>query len=70
MLLADREFVGEAWFRFLIEENIPFIIRVKKNSKVEGLRNGYAVPIVELLRKTGRKKTEKNYRIILWGRYS
>lgn len=31
-LLADREFIGEPWFRFLITENIPFIIRVKKTS--------------------------------------
>jgi len=29
-LLADREFIGDAWFQFLVKENIPFIIRVKK----------------------------------------
>lgn len=67
VLLADREFIGEDWFRFLIEENIPFVIRVKRNSKVEGLRNGYAVPIEELLKRLGRKKTEKNCPVILWG---
>lgn len=67
VLLADREFIGESWFRFLIEENTPFIIRTKQNFKVKGLRNGYAVPIVELLKKLGRKKMEKNYPIVLWG---
>lgn len=37
VLLADREFIGEPWFRFLIEENIPFIIRVKQNFMTQGL---------------------------------
>ena len=32
VLLADREFIGTQWFRFLIEQKIPFIIRVKQNS--------------------------------------
>lgn len=41
VLLADREFVGELWFRFLIEQEIPFIIRIKQNSMAEGLRKGY-----------------------------
>lgn len=30
-LLADREFVGVRWFRYLCEHNIPFVIRVKEN---------------------------------------
>lgn len=66
VLLADREFIGEAWFRFLIEEEIPFVIRVKKNFMVEGIRNGYAIPIGALLRKLGRKKKLENQKVILW----
>lgn len=34
-LLADREFVGEKWFSWLIAENIPFWIRIKENFLVE-----------------------------------
>lgn len=30
-LLADREFVGENWFRYLIKRKIPFYIRVREN---------------------------------------
>ncbi len=30
-ILADREFIGEEWFRYLMEVNIPFIIRIKDN---------------------------------------
>lgn len=66
VLLADREFIGEAWFRFLIEEGIPFIIRVKQNFMVEGIRNGYAVPIGTLVRNLGRKRKLNNQKVVLW----
>lgn len=31
-LLADREFIGDAWLGWLIKERIPFIIRIRNNS--------------------------------------
>ena len=67
VLLADREFIGEAWFRFLIEENIPFVVRIKEGYLVEGIRDGYRVPIRELLKKLGHKKKILNHPIVLWG---
>jgi hypothetical protein len=66
VLLADREFIGEKWFRFLIEQGIPFIIRIKQNSMAEGIRQGYPVPVAALLDHLGRKKAIKNYSIVLW----
>lgn len=30
MLLADREFIGQEWFAFLVERKIPFAIRLKE----------------------------------------
>ena len=30
-MLADREFVGDIWFRELIKLKVPFYIRVKEN---------------------------------------
>lgn len=52
-LLADREFVGAKWFKWLNTENIPFYIRIKNNTvttnsqglevDIEGLFNGLAV---------------------------
>ena len=30
-LLADREFIGEKWFRFLVEKGIKFHIRIPKS---------------------------------------
>lgn len=67
ILLADREFIGEAWFRFLIEQDIPFLIRVKQNSMVTGVRKGYAVPISTLVGQLGCRKAIKNHPVILWG---
>lgn len=66
VLLADREFIGEGWFQFLIKQKIPFVIRVKQNFMVHGLRKGYAVPIGTLTRHLGRKKKLINQRIVLW----
>jgi len=33
-LLADREFVGKKWFKFLRQHKIPFRIRIKQNFQV------------------------------------
>lgn len=33
-LVADREFVGAQWFDFLVETDIPFVIRVRQNHTV------------------------------------
>jgi hypothetical protein len=33
-LLADREFIGKKWFKFLRRQNIPFRIRIKQNFQV------------------------------------
>jgi hypothetical protein len=65
-LLADREFVGTQWFLFLIEEKIPFIIRVKQNSMVEIGESGGKLPIGRLRKWLGRKKVI-NHPVNLWG---
>ena len=38
-LLADREFVGEAWFRWLQQQRIPFHQRLKRNTLVSWASN-------------------------------
>lgn len=68
LLLADREFIGEPWFRFLVEENIPFVIRVKQNFMVKGIRFEHEVPIKTLLNGlNGVRRKLLNNLIILWG---
>lgn len=39
-VLADREFVGQAWFGWLKQEGIGFVIRIKKNSLTGNRRGG------------------------------
>lgn len=34
ILLADREFVGTEWLKFLSDNNIPFAIRIRENLRV------------------------------------
>lgn len=36
LVLADREFIGGKWFRYLLGKSIPFMIRIKNNSNVDG----------------------------------
>lgn len=35
VLVADREFVGKKWFKWLKENDIPFVQRVMKNHKIK-----------------------------------
>lgn len=35
VLVADREFVGTVWFRWLRKRKIPFAIRVKNNTQIQ-----------------------------------
>jgi hypothetical protein len=66
-IVADREFIGKEWFRFLIEKKIPFVIRIKGCFMAEGVRRGYAVPIKTLCQRLERKKRILNHLVELWG---
>ncbi|WP_229784182.1 hypothetical protein [Deinococcus sedimenti] len=37
-LVADREFIGGAWFRFLRRKDIKRAIRIRKNAMADELR--------------------------------
>lgn len=65
--LADREFIGEEWFRFLKKRKIPFVIRIKKNTMAGGIRKCYQVPILELWKAKGKTSSVKNYPVLIWG---
>jgi hypothetical protein len=66
VLLADREFIGDEWFQFLIQAKIPFIIRVKGCYLVEGIYDNCKVPIKRLVKKKGRKKQLLHFPLKLW----
>ena len=46
VVVADREFIGREWFRWLHTQNIPFVIRIKENALVKG--KGREMPIKKL----------------------
>ena len=60
-LLADREFIGSDWFRWLKKKRINFVIRIKKNLLTTDSR-GRTVYVKALFR--GLRPTEER---ILWG---
>jgi Transposase DDE domain len=43
-ILADREFVGQDWFKFLLRLEIDFRLRVRKNFRVPN-RKGTLIPV-------------------------
>ena len=58
MLLADREFVGEDWFNWLVNNDIPFTIRLAHNrlvTRADGCRVKLATQITR--HKRGRRMT-------------
>lgn len=58
MLLADREFIGEDWFKWLEHHDIPFTIRIAKNrlaTRPDGCRVKLATQIT--LHGRGRRTT-------------
>ena len=50
LLLADREFIGVRWLRFLNENNVPMVIRVKEGLNVV-TEDGRKLTLKSLLRK-------------------
>jgi hypothetical protein len=50
LLLADREFIGAEWMKFLNDANIPFAIRVKEKMIVS-TEDGRSLALGSLLRK-------------------
>lgn len=67
--LADREFIGEEWFRFLKKQKIPFVIRIKQNTLAGGIQEGIQVPVIELWHKRAEKKPLLNHPVLIWGHF-
>jgi len=52
-LLADREFIGAGWLKFLCENNVPFAIRLREDMQIR-LADGRLRQFRSLLRKPRR----------------
>ena len=62
LLLADREFIGAAWLKFLNDNNIPFAIRLREDLRVV-TEDGCELTLFARLR--GRQRT-RTFRGRLW----
>jgi Transposase DDE domain len=62
-LLGDREFVGVDWIKWLDEQNIPFLFRIRNNSLLEG-----KIPVNVFFKRLPSGKKVKNGKTILWGK--
>jgi len=67
VLLADREFVGKEWFNFLLENAVPFLIRIKESFLIECPKGNGLISIKQFIKESGRKKRWTNHRVTLWG---
>jgi len=55
-LLADREYIGIEWFKFLIASEIPFVIRLRKNTYKTAIDQAPGRSYRELHNKVRRSK--------------
>jgi len=68
VLLADREYIGREWFKYLVNKGLGFVIRAKKNiykEEVDEQREGYSRTFKhQKLRYIGmeRKASQHKYR--------
>lgn len=58
-LTADREFIGRIWIDYLVQQNIPFIIRMKENQFVKhGSQSVYIGTFFQHLQKNQKRALE------------
>lgn len=47
-ILMDREFCGNRWLRYLLEKDISFVLRIRKNTLIQKNRASKTVPVSRL----------------------
>jgi len=62
-LLADREFIGESWFKSLVSKQIPFAIRIKSNTMMIDPQTGETPPVSAYFGRVKRGSYEVQTRI-------
>ncbi|MCP4337023.1 MAG: IS4 family transposase [Mycoplasma sp.] len=62
-ILADREFIGDKWFKYLMENNIPFYIRLKSSMKISLNKVQFKLSSIVPLLKDNETRTFKNIKL-------
>lgn len=56
ILIADREYIGIGWFKYLIDNELDFVIRLKKNIYHNAINKAKGKTVQELVEKVKRSK--------------
>jgi hypothetical protein len=56
MIIADREYIGISWFKLLIDNDLYFVIRLKKNTYHTEINAVRGKTVTELIQKVRRSK--------------
>ena len=66
-LLADREFIGQAWLRFLLGQSLDFVIRRRSNHWIE-TADGQRLHLAYSTRRQKRNTTRYYEQALLYGK--
>ena len=55
-LIADREYIGIDWFKYLVDNDLYFVIRLKKNVYHDAINKASGKTVEELIQKVKRSK--------------
>lgn len=58
-LVADREFIGEAWFQYLVQAGVNFVVRIKSNMLLN--INDNQIPAGKLFNKANQGNISQQY---------
>lgn len=61
MLVADREFIGQGWFDFLIQQHVPFTIRLPQSTLADA--SGKVTALFKSLKRGQHKVLAQTYKI-------
>lgn len=66
-LLADREFISQAWFHFLLRQRLDFVIRLRSNHWIESI-DGKRIHLEYSTRRQKKNTTRIYKQALLYGR--
>nr|WP_163832128.1 transposase [Spartinivicinus ruber] len=66
-LTADREFKGKDWLQFLVDEEIPFCVRIPNNTQVWNKHRNQQFPVSRMFGLQQGERMSLNKQREIWG---
>ena len=67
-LTADREFRGRTWLQYLVDQRIPFCLRIPHNTKVWNRHKNQQMKVSRLFCLRQKEQMSLNKQRTIWGR--